>query len=167
MSVCRFCKEKSVKAIRKCPLCQAEKARLKEEAAAARIEKKRIARAKRELWESERDSVSNLDLKIVDVRARLHRYQWKSKSANMECDLQLIDVANLMSAETCHYCDGATDSSFHVDRKDSSLGYTLENTVAACPVCNVMKGNWLTEEQQLFLSKQFEEKYGTKLSSLS
>jgi hypothetical protein len=36
-----------------------------------------------------------------------------------------------------------------IDRIDSSLGYTVENTQPCCAAHNMLKGEWLTHEQAL------------------
>lgn len=38
----------------------------------------------------------------------------------------------------CHYC--GTNQSIGVDRKDNKIGYTIENSLPCCKVCNFMKG---------------------------
>lgn len=44
----------------------------------------------------------------------------------------------------CNYCD--TDNCRGVDRIDSSLSYTLQNSVPCCKICNVMKNDMSNED---------------------
>lgn len=64
----------------------------------------------------------------------------------------------------CHYClqrltrslnrtHKLSDMTF--DRKDSSKGYSLENIVLSCRRCNLMKGNWLTEQQTIEIAQKY------------
>jgi hypothetical protein len=50
-----------------------------------------------------------------------------------------------MAVSDCHYC--GTPPQKHkklvytgIDRKDSSLGYTVDNCVSCCTTCNTAKG---------------------------
>lgn len=43
-----------------------------------------------------------------------------------------------------------------VDRMDSNRGYSLDNMVLACPVCNTVKNNVLTYEQMLEVGKMIK-----------
>ena len=50
----------------------------------------------------------------------------------------------------CHNCDAALPATGHgVDRKDSSVGYTLENVVLACDACSRIKADLFTYDQML------------------
>jgi HNH endonuclease len=68
----------------------------------------------------------------------------------------LFFVGNL-----CRYCDaglewsphGSIKSGHHLDRKDNSKGYSIENCVACCGECNRIKSNRYTYEQMLELGK--------------
>jgi len=44
-----------------------------------------------------------------------------------------------------------------VDRMDSNVGYSLDNMVLACPVCNTVKNNVLTYNQMLEVGKMIKE----------
>lgn len=48
----------------------------------------------------------------------------------------------------CHYCDGKlSPKGVGLDRIDSAKGYTLENAVACCKKCNVLKGDSLSKDE--------------------
>ena len=44
----------------------------------------------------------------------------------------------------CHYCGGV--KSMGLDRVDNARGYTMDNVVPACTVCNLMKKDMPPEE---------------------
>ena len=43
----------------------------------------------------------------------------------------------------CSYCD--TDNCRGVDRMDSDISYTLQNSVPCCKICNTMKNDMSNE----------------------
>jgi hypothetical protein len=52
----------------------------------------------------------------------------------------------------CHYCGNYIgDGGYGLDRKDSNLGYTLENIVPCCRECNITKMDKLSYEEMLNL----------------
>lgn len=69
--------------------------------------------------------------------------------------------------KTCHYCDmtveecglyrGHNVMRLTVDRMDSNRGYSLDNMVLACPICNTVKNNVLTYKQMLEVGKMIKE----------
>lgn len=71
----------------------------------------------------------------------------KSWAISFENYLQLIK-------KPCHYCFGPL-SQFGVglDRKDSSLGYELDNVVPCCGDCNMIKGRALSYDEMVIAMK--------------
>lgn len=72
-------------------------------------------------------------------------YRSGAKRRNLEFDLSLEEFKDLTNKK-CHYCDSATgackeDNSMTcgIDRKNPSIGYTLENCVPCCGTCNTSK----------------------------
>ena len=45
----------------------------------------------------------------------------------------------------CHYCGGAIET-IGLDRVDSTMGYSIDNVVPCCSVCNRMKTDHTVEE---------------------
>jgi hypothetical protein len=89
---------------------------------------------------------------VSNVRpgARLARLRLAAKQRGLEVDLTLQDYEGLLRSGRCHYCDAALPATGHgVDRKDSSVGYTLENVVLACDACNRIKADLFTYDQML------------------
>lgn len=55
-----------------------------------------------------------------------------------------------------YYCDVMKINTpwMSIDRKDNSKGYTPENTVSACYICNRTKSNFFTYEEQCKIGKE-------------
>ena len=83
------------------------------------------------------------------VKARFGHFRGATKQRkNISFELTMEEYAKII-ANPCHYCgdsvDGKVGSS--VDRKNNDLGYTLDNSVACCEICNKGKGEFFTEEE--------------------
>lgn len=62
-------------------------------------------------------------------------YKDSASRRNIEFNLSL-DVFNSLANSDCVYCGGRGGG---VDRVNSKLGYTIENSVSCCGKCNMMK----------------------------
>ena len=55
----------------------------------------------------------------------------------------------------CHYCGGPIDWSntmrYNLDRKDNSKGYSKENVVVCCKLCNYLKADKFTYDEFLII----------------
>lgn len=88
-------------------------------------------------------------------------YKHNALKRNLEYSITIDDFRNLTSSD-CYYCgekpqyahDGVTCSTPYIyngiDRVDNSIGYTLENCVTCCRICNWMKR---TQSQSDFIEK--------------
>jgi hypothetical protein len=63
-------------------------------------------------------------------------FEKKAKSRNIKFDLTREDGRRYF-CDYCHYCKYPL--CMGMDRKDSDLGYTLDNVVSCCSECNIMK----------------------------
>ena len=70
------------------------------------------------------------NLKWVDYRSRC-------KKINRAFELSREQFYDLLG-QPCHYC-GDISNCGTLDRKDSKAGYTLDNVLPACYLCNMMK----------------------------
>lgn len=70
-----------------------------------------------------------------------------AKARNIQFLLS-VEVFIELLKNNCFYCNET--SLIGIDRVDSSKGYTLENCVPCCSICNIMKSNRTLEE---FLEK--------------
>lgn len=69
-------------------------------------------------------------------------YSRTARDKRLDFDLSFSDFNNIVS-EPCYYCDIIQDKGFNgIDRKDSNIGYTLDNCVSSCTMCNFMKGSY-------------------------
>lgn len=97
------------------------------------------------------------------------RYIWLKSSArrkgrDVEFTRQEFTEWLGQQSLSCHYCGQALIlgekgwSAFSIDRRDNSGGYALDNIVLACKRCNVIKGQWFTEEQMLEIGGKYFRK---------
>jgi len=78
----------------------------------------------------------------------------KAKVRNLDVQISFKEYEELTKMGQCHYCSSALPTvGFGIDRKDNNLGYTKENVVACCNLCNTKKGNRLTYEEFCLISK--------------
>lgn len=80
-----------------------------------------------------------------------HQYERSAKKRSIAFDLSREQFRSLVTAACCTYCGSTTKrpvyshkkrEAFHVfgiDRVDNSKGYTVENSVPCCKVCNRAK----------------------------
>jgi hypothetical protein len=70
------------------------------------------------------------------------------KRSKKQCKLTFNDFLKFVKIKRCHYCNesviwnkhnGHDCGHYNLDRKDNTLGYTKENCVVCCPMCNQMK----------------------------
>lgn len=82
--------------------------------------------------------------------ARLARLRLAAKERGLGVSLPLQQYTDLIREGVCHYCGAALPTTGHgIDRKDSAVGYILENIVLACDACNRIKGDIFTYAQML------------------
>ena len=90
--------------------------------------------------------------------------------------LTLDEFLEFVKVKNCFYCkseiawperanrlaqDGNTwinsSSAHNLDRLDNSIGYTKENCVVCCPLCNGIRSNILTVNEMLLLGKTINQ----------
>lgn len=70
--------------------------------------------------------------------AKRRGYEWSISQEQFE----------LLVQNVCHYCAGSLPPcGSGLDRKDNDKGYTMDNVVPCCKVCNLIKGDRLTYEE--------------------
>jgi len=79
-------------------------------------------------------------------------YRYRATKKGINFNLSKTEFRNLINSE-CFYCGakpenkkqrkGMNGSCIYngIDRKDNELGYTKQNTVPCCRICNIMKNN--------------------------
>lgn len=79
----------------------------------------------------------------------------KRSSKGKEFNLTFEQYLSVTEDKNCVYCDapkGDTCGSF-LDRKDSKIGYILENVVPCCDFCNSIKQDLLSFEEMIEVAK--------------
>ena len=110
------------------------------------------------------------------ARARIKNskqpYEWlyntlkgRCRRLNRECGLSFEQFVKFTGIEYCHYCERSVVWSEHkspsrgysagcnLDRKDSAIGYTQDNCVVCCAVCNWVKSDEFSYEEMVELGK--------------
>ena len=60
----------------------------------------------------------------------------------------------ILNSQFCYYCDGILPKAGHgLDRVDNNRGYTLNNVVPCCTMCNRMKSSLTMEEFLIHINK--------------
>lgn len=86
-----------------------------------------------------------------------------AKASNKEFRLTYEDIVEFTTITECHYCKNhikwemhGTKHAYHgyrLDRMDNSVGYTKENCVVCCNLCNRIKGNQFTHDEMMEIGK--------------
>lgn len=126
-----------------------------------------------------------------DLKLEVSRYRAKGKKRNLVNTLSDDKIVELLNTQHCHYCGidhnlysnfvkNSKDINhpyhnsfasvkyseyFTIDRKDNSIGYTDDNAVSCCWLCNSVKGDILTYDEMLALGPTIKNKYTPGLTS--
>ena len=86
-----------------------------------------------------------------------------------EMELTYADFLEFTKTTTCHYCGDTIKwkaraakkskiiNAYYLDRKDNTRGYTKENCVVCCSLCNFTKHVHFTHDEMLILGKTISE----------
>lgn len=91
-------------------------------------------------------------------QSRFTTYQWGAKIRKLSFDLSLEEFM-LFWNKPCYYCENEIDG-IGLDRKDSSIGYNLNNIVPCCWRCNKSKSDQTTYQfiqMCLKISEKFKD----------
>ena len=95
---------------------------------------------------SENGKASQRRYRSKSSKAMRFLYIASAKKRGLLFDISEKAFTELISKE-CVYCGASsTNKRNGLDRVDNSMGYTLENVVPCCFMCNQMKGKLSTEE---------------------
>ena len=83
------------------------------------------------------------------IHGKYLAYIHAAKHRNRSFALSKIDFALLVSSP-CYYCGELQENFNGVDRVNNDKGYTLDNCVSCCEMCNRMK---LTKSKEEFIMK--------------
>jgi hypothetical protein len=117
-----------------------------------------------------------LQKEMTSNRQKLKPYEFlfnllkrNAQSTGIEGNLTYDEFVKFTSMETCHYCGdkitwnshrqrkGNYSSAYHLDRKNNSLGYTKDNCVVCCSLCNSTKTNQFSYEEMCKIGKVIGE----------
>lgn len=112
-----------------------------------------------------------LDSKISEfgmtkLRELFGTYRYNAKKKGLEFDLT-IEIFKELVSKNCIYCDAAPVVRNKklkkgrigqlpcngVDRKNNSIGYTIDNSAPCCPKCNMMKKDLKYDEFLIHIGK--------------
>lgn len=100
------------------------------------------------------------------VRTKHPPYYWiytrivrNSDERHQPCLLPFEEFLAFTKINKCHYCGSLVQwypyhhlpIVYHLDRKDSDFGYSKNNCVVCCSLCNAVKGITLSYEEMLLL----------------
>lgn len=88
----------------------------------------------------------------TSCNAKKRWYSLRAKSKKMEKEYCSLEEFLLFwgKEHKCEYCQTHQKNlteSLHIDRVDPMLGYSIENCVFACRMCNITKSNIFTYEE--------------------
>lgn len=89
------------------------------------------------------------------VEYKFSSYRASAIRRNILFDISIETFKNLVENKNCFYCNDFYESQ-GVDRKESSIGYTIDNCVSCCSMCNRIK-NIYSESTFLKKIKQIYE----------
>ena len=100
---------------------------------------------------SEEDRIKQNEKNRNSHENKFHICKNTAASKNLEFEFSKEEFLNL-TTQPCHYCACIDTHAFSdtsvpatvfngIDRKDSNMGYTLDNSVSCCAMCNQMKNS--------------------------
>lgn len=104
----------------------------------------------------------------TSILKRKEPYRWiynglvkRCHDLRRECNLSFEEFLSFTKVGKCSYCQSPIDwvehrcnresSAYHLDRKDSFKGYTKDNCVVCCSVCNWVKSDIFSHSEMLEL----------------
>jgi hypothetical protein len=73
--------------------------------------------------------------------------RFTAKKRGLDFTLTLQEFEKLILNDCCYWCGGPLPKTRGgLDRMDNTKGYTPENSIPCCWICNVMKGSMTSEE---------------------
>ena len=127
-----------------CSKCQQKKPRTKEFFFACAKEKDGLSyickECKKIIDKSCRTSNENYNIYQKSSSYVFSQLKYQAKKRNMPFEIDFAYYEQNLANKPCFYC-GSEDTKHWVDRyqNDHSIGYTKENTVPCCELCNKMK----------------------------
>jgi hypothetical protein len=115
-------------------------------------------------YEKYKEELSAIGKKwLRSLKGRWSNLKRAIKCSGVPSDIDLPAYSNLIK-NPCWYCGGLLNESGHgLDKKIPKSGYTLQNVVPCCVICNRIKNKYLTHEEMKVAMKAVIE-YRSKMS---
>ena len=85
-------------------------------------------------------------------RRKYYKYRGFDKQRGFKTiDIGVRNFVKLLKEGKCYYCGSKKELGF--DRKNNNKGHYLENTVIACQLCNMTRGDRFTVQQMKKIGK--------------
>lgn len=100
----------------------------------------KVCRTDNKLQDSRRDREHRNSTVRNNIIPQFRTYIKGANERKLEFNLTIQEYASLVKKPCC-YCGTIQERGFNgLDRKDSSIGYSIENCESCCQICNYMKG---------------------------
>lgn len=106
---------------------------------------------------------------LLGIKRRVVRgYLWGAKDRGLEFNLSFEEALGLLLLP-CHYCGIASSMEREgfrfngIDRVNPEGGYSLDNCVPCCDICNRAKKNWTVQEFEAWLRRIIKFRFGQEL----
>ncbi len=92
---------------------------------------------------------------------RYPEYRCNARKRNINFNITVEEFKAIV-AQDCHYCGGSSKDynlksrGNGIDRKDSNIGYTIENCVPCCSFCNFIKNKVPYRDFVKYIRKAYE-----------
>lgn len=96
----------------------------------------------------------NLSLKMhnKNVVKKISSYKNSAKKRKYLWEIENSFAQDLFESE-CFYCGHSPSPLNGIDRKNNSIGYTVENCVSCCKKCNIAKSNMEYDEWETWINR--------------
>ena len=89
-------------------------------------------------------------------KRKYYKYRATDKQAGAELpDYSVWELVQRLRGHKCRYC--GTRGNLGLDRIDTSKGHTKANTLVACDLCNMTRGNRFSTEEMVLLGQTIRE----------
>jgi len=109
------------------------------------------------------------DLEIIATKCIKGKLRKRYSHKGLGCNISIEELHKLFK-ENCHYCNSEPNNCYHyknkynkydffyngLDRVDSNKGYTLDNVVPCCKICNIAKSDMSYKDFINYIKKVYE-----------
>lgn len=96
--------------------------------------------------------VRRLPAEILRNREIYGQYLGNARRRSIDFRLSLDQVVALIRS-SCHYCGATGTPTNGIDRRNNNDGYTVENAVSCCSICNYAKRDMSAEQFLLWVQR--------------